>query len=102
MSNLFSAIGHFFSGGSAAPAPAPPPLPPVLANPPTPQPVAPMPDPYSPAVMEAGQAAMRRALGTRGRSSTILTRPQDRIATPGTGTLAAGTQAYGASTLGGH
>jgi hypothetical protein len=57
-------------------APKPQPLPPA----PTPQAPAPMPssDPNSPALREARRRANADAMGRAGRSSTILTAPNER------------------------
>lgn len=52
-----------------------PPPPPLPAEP---KPPAPMPDPQSPDVLEAKRRAQADMLRRAGRSSTILTTPEDR------------------------
>ena len=46
--------------------------------PPAPKPPAEMPDPNSPAILEAKRKAAADIMGRAGRSSTILTAPKDR------------------------
>lgn len=77
------------------PAPTAPALPQILAEPPVPQTVAPIPDTGSPAVMEAARRAQQLALGTAGRSATILTSMAQRAPRASTG----GTADYSKSTL---
>lgn len=55
---------------------------PAPAATPTPQPVAPMPDTNSAAVLEARRKAQADIMGRAGRTSTILTPPTDRGGTP--------------------
>lgn len=79
-----------------ADVPVAPPLPDILANAPAPQPVAPMPDPSSPAVMEAARRAQQQTIGAAGRQSTILTTIGSRASAP---RPAGGTGDYSKSTL---
>lgn len=57
------------------PKPAPAPAP---SSVPTPKPAAPMPDADSPAAREAARRSQMRMLSRGGRTSTILTAPEDR------------------------
>lgn len=61
---------------------------------PTPKPVAPMPDPLSPEVMEARRKAQLDIMGRAGRTSTILTAPSQR------NTLSAIGDSFASSSLG--
>jgi hypothetical protein len=51
---------------------------PSIPAPPPVAPPAPMPDPQSPAVLEAAKKAQTDALARAGRTSTILTAPANR------------------------
>lgn len=48
------------------------------ASAPEPKPAAPMPDEMAPGVLEAKRKARMDIMSRAGRSSTILTRPEDR------------------------
>jgi len=48
---------------------------------PTPQPPAPMPDPESPAALEAKRRSQMDVMARAGRTSTILTAPENRGST---------------------
>lgn len=95
-------MSGIFGGGSsgmiqaAPPVPTLPPPPAILMNPPAPQAPAPIPDPTSPAVLEAQRQSMAAAFGTAGRSSTVLSRPATRSPRPS----GVATADYSRSTLG--
>ncbi|MDB5600748.1 MAG: hypothetical protein JWN71_2792 [Xanthobacteraceae bacterium] len=60
-------MGSLFKPKVIAPPPAPEPTPP-----------APMPDTSSPGVLEANRRAQQQIMARAGRSSTILTAPENR------------------------
>jgi hypothetical protein len=85
-------MSGLFGGGTTVVQPAPP----------TPQAPAPLPDPNSPAALQARRNAQNKLLSQAGRSSTILTTAANRGGQARqAGTLAGSGGAYSNATLGG-